>query len=326
MRLFALPLLAAIRAPIWALGLALVACTTSVAATPPSQVSDSVQANLARESVVLVEDGQTPPANLTTPPARMFSKIDINGDGKPDWRVDYEHAPNASLWCGTGGCRNELWVSGPGDSYRRVMSVGMRLFKLSRRGGVTRLDLDFHGSLCGGYGVQACPRSYFWSEQTGAFLETAAPGGRTWLAGGPHPLEPVDASAAPAPVRDAVASAQQRCAAVGARFDADWAVTSLPDIDGDGARDWIVGSGYMDCEYQTDRPDNAPELSAIVFLTGGSPDAPRLALARQNLRYGLDIGVTPAAFYYMEAEQQCEYEKPCGRRLTYDRATGHLTD
>lgn len=322
MRPFALPL----ASPIWALGLALVACTTSAAATPPRQVSDSVEANLKRESVVLVEDGQTPPANLTTPPARMFSKVDINGDGKPDWRVDYEHAPNASLWCGTGGCRNELWVSGPGDSYRRVMSVGLRLFKLSRRGGVARLDLDFHGSLCGGYGVQACPRSYLWNEQAGAFLEVAAPGGQTWLAGGPHPLEPIDAGAAPAPVRAAVAAAQQQCAAVGARFDADWAVTSLPDLDGDGARDWVVGAGYMDCEYETDRPDNAPELSAQVYLTGGRPDAPRLALAGPNLRFGIDIASTPAAFHLMEAEAPCEYEKPCGRRLTYDPASGHLTD
>lgn len=318
MRLIALP---------FALSFALSVGAANAAAGAPRAVIENVEVNLKRESVVLVEDGESVPANLTTPPPRMFSKVDINGDGKPDWRVDYEHAPNASLWCGTGGCRNELWVSGPGDSYRRVMSVGMRLFKLSRRGGVARLDLDFHGSLCGGYGVQACPRSYLWNEQAGAFLETAAPGNRTWLVGGPHPLEPLDtARAAPAPVRAAVEAAQAQCAAVGARHDADWAVTSLPDLDGDGARDWIVGSGYMDCEYEVDRPENSPELSALVFVTGGRADAPRLALSGKNLRYGIDIASTPAAFYFIEAEAQCEYEKPCGRRLVFDPATGHLTD
>jgi hypothetical protein len=322
MRLIALPLAASLAA-----SLALSAGAATAAVGAPRTVIDSVEANLKRESVVLVEDGESVPASLTTAPARMFSKVDINGDGKPDWRVDYEHAPNASLWCGTGGCRNELWVSGAGDSYRRVMSVGLRLFKLTRRAGVARLDLDFHGSLCGGYGVQACPRSYLWNEQAGAFVETAAPGNQTWLAGGPHPLEPLElAREVPAPVRAAVEAASAQCAAVGARFEADWAVTSLPDIDGDGARDWIVGSGYMDCEYETDRPDNGPELSAQVYLTGGAPGSPRLALARQNLRYGIDIGSTPAAFHLIEAEAPCEYEKSCGRRLAYDPATGHLTD
>ncbi len=322
MRLFALPLLA----PLSALGLALFACTTSAAATPPRQVSDSVEANLKRESVVLVEDGQTPPANLTTPPAEMFSKVDINGDGKPDWRVDYEHAPNASLWCGTGGCRNELWVSGPGDSYRRVMSVGMRLFKLSRRGGVTRLDLDFHGSLCGGYGVQACPRSYLWNEQAAAFLETAAPGNHTWLSGGPNSLEEADLTRAPAPVMAALERTQMQCQAAGGRYDAKWGVTSIPDLDGDGARDWVIGGAYMGCEYDGDRPEVSPELAMQVYVTGGNAAEPRLALEGKGIRYGLDIGTTPAAFYSMEAEQQCEFEKPCGRRLTYDRATGHLTE
>ncbi len=318
-RLFALPFLA--------LGLALAACTASAAATPPRPVFDSVQANLARESVVLVEDGQTPPANLTTPPAEMFSKVDINGDGKPDWRVDYEHAPNASLWCGTGGCRNELWVSGPGDSYRRVMSVGMRLFKLSRRGGVARLDLDFHGSLCGGYGVQACPRSYLWNEQAGAFLETAAPGNHTWLAGGPHALAEADLTRAPAPVLAALERTQMQCQATNGRYDAEWGVTSIPDLDGDGARDWVVGSAYMDCDYRDGvPPDSKPDLSMMVFVTGGDAAQPRLALEGREMRYGIDIASTPAAFYAAELEAECEYEKPCGRRLRFDPATGHLTD
>ena len=318
MRLFALSLLA--------LGLALSAGAANAAATPPRQVFDSVEAGLKRVSVVLVEDGQTPPTTLTTPPAKMFSKVDINGDGKPDWRVDYEHAPNASLWCGTGGCRNELWVSGPGDSYRRVMSVGMRLFKLSRRGGVARLDLDFHGSLCGGYGVQACPRSYLWNEQAGAFLETAAPGNHTWLSGGPNALEEADLTRAPAPVLAALERTQMQCQAANGRYDVAWGVTSIPDLDGDGARDWVIGGAYMGCEYDEDRPEVAPELAMLVYVTGGDAAEPRLALEAKGVRYGLDISATPAAFYYMEAEQQCAYEKPCGRRLIYDPGTGHLTD
>lgn len=317
MRLPALPLL------VLALGLA---AGSAAAEAPPRVVRESVEANLARESVVLVENGQTPPANLTTPPARMFSKVDINGDGTPDWRVDYEHAPNASLWCGTGGCRNELWVSRPDGGYRRAMSVGLRLFKLSRRGGVARLDLDFHGSICDGFGVQACPRSYLWNEAAGVFEETAAPGGRAWLAGGPRPLEPIDPATAPSPVRAAVASAQQQCAAVGARFEAEWAITSLPDLDGDGARDWIVGSGYMDCEYEVDRPDNAPELAAMVFVTAGDPANPKLALQGADLRYGVDLSIRPAAFHAIEPEAECAYERPCGRRLSVDPATGRLID
>lgn len=310
-----------------AVSLVLSASAATAAATPPRQVSDSVEANLKRESVALVEDGETPPARLTTPPAKMFSRVDINGDGRPDWRVEYEHAPNASLWCGTGGCRNELWVSGPGDSYRRVMSVGLRAFKLSRRGGVARLDLDFHGSLCDGYGVQACPRSYLWNEQAGAFVETAAPGGHTWLAGGPNALEPLDLGQAPPTILSALERLQMECGVHNGAFAPQDNVVRIPDLDGDGVRDWVVGSPYAICEYDDANAAQIPlPLSVSVYVTNGKPGEPALALEGKGIRYGVDLGPRPAAFYYMEAEAQCEYEKPCGRRLVFDPATGHLTD
>lgn len=50
------------------------------------------------------------PPLTTEPPEGMIRSVDLNNDGDPDWRMDYADA-GSPQWCGTGGCRQRLFVS-----------------------------------------------------------------------------------------------------------------------------------------------------------------------------------------------------------------------
>lgn len=300
---------------------------------PPQAIVDSTVAQLDQQANGPNYEADLPdraPAWMTEPKPQMFSKLDVNGDGVPDWRVNFEKAPNPSFFCGTGGCRQEIWVSEPGGSWSRVMGVTVRLFKLTRRAGVARLDLDFHGSSCDGYGAQACPRSYLWDNTARAFVETTGPQGQTWLSGGPRTLEaPNLESDAPPAVHAALERMQEICRVNQGYFEPA-GVTRIPDIDGDGVRDWVVGSGYWSCDYALeDAANTSPELPILVVASNGGGDGV-IAFEAMNAHFGIDMTASgPSAFYVIpktDTGTQCEYEKPCGRRLRWDASAAKLVD
>jgi len=313
-----------------ALVLAAVA-TPALADQPPKMVWDAVAARLdyaANEANIEADLPERAPAWMSTPKGEMFTRVDVNDDGVADWRVDFGEAPNPSFFCGTGGCRQEIWVSEPGDSWRRVMSVGAGDFRLTPRRGGARLDLNFHGTACGGYGAQGCPRSYLWDERAGFFVETTGPQGQTWLWDGPVTLEPPNLeSDAPPAVLSALERLQMECGRNNGGFDPEWTVNRIPDIDGDGERDWVVGNHYARCSYDMVDIDNvSPPLPVFVVVTAGGGDGV-VAWEQTAMAYGVDMASSPAAFYAVpDGWEACEYEKPCGRRLRWDAAQGRLVE
>jgi len=318
--------------------LAAAACSLALAEAafaapkPPQAIWDSTVNQLDQEANgpnYEADLEERAPAWMTAPKAAMFTRLDVNGDGIDDWRVDFETAPNPSYFCGTGGCRQEVWVSEPGNSWRRVMGATVRDFKLRRRGGVTRLDLDFHGSSCDGYGVQECPRSYLWDADAGEFVETVGPAGQTWLSGGPRTLEPPNLeSGAPPAVLAGLERMQMQCGINNGYYDPAGGVTRIPDIDGDGVRDWVIGSAYMSCDYAMEDAANAsPKLPILVYASNGGGEGV-LAYEATDAHYGIDMARSgPSAFYIIPRSDTgtgCEYEKPCGTRLRWDAATHRL--
>lgn len=240
-----------------------------------------------RQEMQVVIDPEFPDAVKTDPPRAMFSRIDVNGDGVPDWRVDYEKAANASLFCGTGGCLQQVYVSRKGG-YVLAFSRTAGTFALSRAKGERVLDLDFHGSVCGGAGVDECKRRYAWDEASGRFLERPNKKGQTWLEDGP--ARPVDLSADDAPSA-AIAQVERRvatCKAVGGTFAADEnPFNDLPDLNGDGVRDWVVGSYYDTC----DGVDNGPALPVTILVSRG----PDFVVGHEggDARWGIDLAPSP---------------------------------
>ena len=61
------------------------------------------------------------PPLVWSPPEGMLRPVEVNGDGAPDWLMDYEAAGQPS-WCGTGGCLMRLFVSTP-DGLRQVFAT-----------------------------------------------------------------------------------------------------------------------------------------------------------------------------------------------------------
>lgn len=189
-----------------------------------------------------------------------FRSADISPDGVADWLADFS---DRTAWCGSGGCRQVVIVSRPGAGYAVAFDELTREFKLRRPKGQALLDLEIYGAWCGKAGVSDCRRRFLWSEAEGRFVERPNAGGETRLHGPLFQVVPttVPAGLDPGPCGDQAAS--------------------VPDLDGDGLRDFVVQSDA--CEGQG--------ALTKVWLSGRTG---RFAVTWPGDEYGIDIGAQPA--------------------------------
>ena len=103
--------------------------------------------------------------------------VDINGDGIQDWEVDFNTF--GSAWCGTGGCRYQLWLGRAKAAPIRVFDRQVREHEAVRRDGRIVFVFDFHGSQCGGFGSEVCPGEFAWSAKRGRMVLLPTPGKHT---------------------------------------------------------------------------------------------------------------------------------------------------
>lgn len=284
----------------------LVAAGGAHAAAAPDSIRRSVQAEI---DAVMAPDPDDPDDADYNPPAftasaAMFRRVVVNDDGVADWRVDFEKAPNASYFCGTGGCRQQLWVSNAAGGFDLAMDTQVRMMKLRRAKTGTRLDVDFHGSICGGFGVDPCPRSYVWSGAISRFVARVGVGGETFLAGGPVRLFIPPEASLPAPVRAALAERTARCKALGRTYPYEEAfVTDIGDLNADGQSDWVVGGPYDTCAYAEDAPESVPMLPIIAFVS--TPSGHVAAWRGEGVEWGLDLAGGGATFVTMQGAEEC---------------------
>jgi hypothetical protein len=92
-------------------------------------------------------------------------KVDLNGDDRADYIVDFRDAKcgdRETTYCGTGGCVMTILVTLPDGSVRSVFDGYVRSYKIlapsMKRGAARTVRFDLHGSYCGGFGAQACVR------------------------------------------------------------------------------------------------------------------------------------------------------------------------
>ncbi|CAN5132195.1 hypothetical protein BH11PSE2_BH11PSE2_16730 [soil metagenome] len=208
------------------------------------------------------------------------------------------------------GCRQELLVSRKDGSYAVVFDEQTREFGV-RPG---RLDIEIHGSNCWRSGVELCRRGFSWNAGEGRLEEAADSGGGSRVQGPVFQVVPLYVSGLPGQVSAAIAAASAACAAAGGKMDGDPAPLSVPDLDGDGARDWIVDPEYSSCEGGKDRVEQ-PGLWTVtwVFVTRGKDVAE--ALGATNLTYEIDVGRRPAVLYAVAAREDCGgiNQGPCAR-------------
>ncbi len=249
-------------------------------------------------------DDRLRPARL----GRAIEVIDIDHDGVPDYLVDYNKVINTH-WCGDGGCNFELWHGIKGGHPVRVWNEIVREYSIAQRGGETVFDFDFHGSNCGTFGSSACPASFAWDGKAGRLVERPTPQGETTV----RLIDPIPLTRADVPENIMAASrdASAKCKA-GDADDKASLPASIPDIDGDGLRDWSLTVEVCDKLGQSD-------LKQILFATAGSAHHP--IVAASGMFYRVSIATTPASVAVVNQTDTCGgYSvdgKPCTQTSMY---------
>ena len=227
--------------------------------------------------------------------AGAISVIDIDHDGVPDYLVDYEQVIHGS-WCGTGGCSFELWRGVRGGHPVPVWNEMVRQRSVVQRGGRTVFDFDFHGGQCGTYGAAACPASFVWDPVAGRLVEAPTAQGVTI----DRMIEPlaIRASQVPATIMADIKGAQAQCAALKESFVVrDNLPVSIPDIDGDGVRDWAL-------VLLTCAKDGAGDMTQTLYATMGKPAAP--VKVTDPGWYQIDFATAPAGVSRINKTDACE--------------------
>lgn len=103
--------------------------------------------------------------------------VDIDGDAHPDWQVDWKKF--GAGWCGTGGCRYQLWLGRAKGGPRLVFDRQMRELTIEQREGSAVFVFDFHGGECAGFGSQSCPGEFTWDPAAKALVLLPTPARHT---------------------------------------------------------------------------------------------------------------------------------------------------
>lgn len=92
---------------------------------------------------------------------------DFNGDGQPDYLLDYGQSECVggiltNPFCGSAGCTLDILISS-GVGYRQAYGSNVQDWWLAQAGGKSVLVLSLHGSACGRSGHLGCQRRLVWN-------------------------------------------------------------------------------------------------------------------------------------------------------------------
>lgn len=250
-------------------------------ALPPALVA-AIRPLLARDGI--------DPAVVGNWGSEYATLLDVSADGVADWLLDFDALGDPG-WCGTGGCRHQLWVSdGPGF----VLALDAWVVEVaSRDGGSRTLDVQLHGTHCARPGNAPCVRSLAWSPARKALEEVAGPDGGTLLTGPLFQPVPTDEAGWPEPVRRVRDATVDRCVAAGGDdLEWGWPASSIPDVDGDGARDWAIDESWLYCGRQ-DRDGIGFPARLHVFASNHGRWIEMLDVADAD--WAIDVSSRPAS-------------------------------
>ena len=227
-------------------------------------------------------------------PAMLATRVSVTPSGD-DWMINYEKTGDFN-WCGTGGCTRELYVARDGG-HRLAFSeqvIDWRLTPGSPESPAV-LDIDIHRVICEAAGSQPCLRRYVWNQAAGRLDEAVNREGFGYLVGPLFQAVPIDEDLYPAVVMVEIARRKALCHAAGGFLDAgEYSAVSSPDLNGDGQRDWIVGSKYTDCASAKGTTEGMPKMGLSVVAS--QPDGLSVALRVDSAAYAIDISRQPARF------------------------------
>jgi hypothetical protein len=101
--------------------------------------------------------GATDATTATFKP-KAVAKLDLSGDGRDDYIIDYGQAScddNHAFFCGSGGCYLAILVAKRDGRFVTVFDDQVLDHRLSARRGARTITLDLHHNDCSG-GVEFC--------------------------------------------------------------------------------------------------------------------------------------------------------------------------
>jgi len=264
---------------------------------------------------ILADSGEDSKGVTAGRVGRGLTPVDLDGDGRPDYRFDKQALGPG--WCGTGGCWLQLWLNRGAAPPLKIFDGQAREIAFRTARGTRIVDLDLHGSACHTFGAHECPVSFRWDRALGRLVETATRDG-TGIVRFVAPVEGIDGTPPPA-VAAAARAAVAACTRAGGNAPDGPAAMTVPDVDGDGARDWVLPEFYCDAPDGT--AGAAPGMT--LFASAGRPARPAVAAAAPRL--DIDSAASPAAVYAVDLASCPEDDpspKPCRRkRLAWNGAT-----
>jgi hypothetical protein len=244
--------------------------------------------------------------------------VDIDHDGTPDYIVDHAKTINTHYCGADGGCNFEIWHGIKWGHPVRVWNRMVRQYKIAHRRGETVFDFDFHGSTCGTFGVSLCPASFAWDRGANRLVERPTAHGDTQV----RFIDPIPMKLAqvPASIMVVVRAAKTKCAAFGASDELILPET-IPDIDGDGQRDWSL-------TLQVCSKRDTSTFKQVLFATLDAPQSPKIVATGPSFR--ISFATKPASVARVEEGENCGgfsvNGKPCSQRpMIWNRATKTLT-
>jgi hypothetical protein len=280
----------------------LVTATFSAGATKPRAIP--VPAAIMARAVADLSDEE---GARRKPNPRIFQPVNVNHDGIADWLIDYSKAGIAGL-CGTGGCGTIIYVSASSGAYVNTFDMQTRNFKITPSGPKTRLDTDVHGSNCGSFGAAECQLSYSWDQANGRWTEVANIKGDGRILGGM--LKKADPSA-PASVEAAGTLLARTCVAAGGNPADDAPLWfTVPDVNSDGMRDWVINAPM--CMMPDDKAPPVPTTRIMVTTAAG----PKEALAFTSSRYQIDVAQLPSGIIQL-TDDPCGDASGCAEKLWF---------
>ena len=310
--------------PVLSAVLLLAAAAPATAQTPP----DALTWMVLNEINAAYFDRTEPfnrPALVTRVPAGVIRSVDISHDGKPDWLVDY--TDSGLMYCGTGGCLRTLYVS-DGDDYVMAFDEQSHTFELSRRGGETVIEAEVHHVFCGSAGDD-CAFAWTWDATLKRLVERPTAAGQTLL-GNDGGFAPIGQREDSRPVEDML-PAELSEVWHGSRLtcpsgDDDGirtyraAFKSLPDLNGDGRRDWLVRKPDP-CAASPE--ETVTPVGFSVWLTGADGVLGEAWASAPDHWAVVDIATTPARLISNPA---CGNDTACPNvRLRWDsRSSGFI--
>ena len=320
----------------FAVGLAVVSLISAGAAAATSQRTEPDQANPreALEWMVLNEinsayfrreEPMNRPALVKHVPEGVIKQVDISHDGLADWLVDY--TDSGLVYCGTGGCLRSLYVSLPDGSYALAFNDQSYDFSIARRNNETVIDMAVHRVMCWPLNDD-CAYSFSWDPDLQRLVERPNVRNQTLISSsfGILALPEEDAPQVPDRAPSVLQALWRKTAAAcpstvseGSFNIVHAKIDSIPDLDGDGLRDWQ----YIEAN-DCDRGDGTigEAKSFMIYLERTNGEAVLAFTSQPGERPVYDIATKPAG---LVSTPDCEFAQACrNERLKWDAVSARF--